>query len=270
MGLVHTVSQTVTFSNGLHRERYIAFFHYMRWKIVFHSASFRKADETVNDTGGGGDGERYKEKLKWQLLPTFVLDGYFGLESAARIWQPPKLQSLRWRTLWFQPRLQVTTANWCFSSLLLGQQRTQSSLSHVGFWPGDEVERRNTPTGIGRLRWEKIHTSLRPVVVLYSECSSLQPPPPPRPSPQLVEDPIHSYITLSDGAFSGLSTWGLNIYLKFVFSSKCRGAPLHLQEDKQGHDHTYPVAPWGFQIQLKFPLKPWKLSNVTGNVGRIW
>ena len=29
-----------------------------------------------------------KEKLKCHLLPTFLLDSYFGLESAERIWQP--------------------------------------------------------------------------------------------------------------------------------------------------------------------------------------
>lgn len=137
MGPVPAVSQTVTFSNGLLAailcilslyELENCFSLCIILSNLFLSASQRRSGShpfkrLMTQRGGWG---ATKEKLKWQLLPTFVLDGCFGLESAARIWQPLNPQPLRWRTLRFQPRLQVTTANWCFSSLLLGQQTTQS------------------------------------------------------------------------------------------------------------------------------------------------
>lgn len=70
-----------------------------------------------------------KEKLKWQLFPTFLLDGYRQSTGKCRAnLATSESRPLRWRTLCGFS----LSYNWCFSPLLLGQQTT-ASLSCNGF-----------------------------------------------------------------------------------------------------------------------------------------
>ena len=58
--------------------------------------------------------------IRWLLG---LLEYWKVPSDSGNLWTPSTKMK---NTVWFLPQLQVTTANWCLGSLLLGQQRTHS------------------------------------------------------------------------------------------------------------------------------------------------
>lgn len=150
------VSEDCTWPLGMDdASLYWAFRQFTRWKIVLHSSasvwvcedrwfglctrvSVRITERkpsvlTVNyrqteKRRETGDDQGKTEMSVASHISIRCLPQYWKVQrESGNLWIPSQLRN----TVWFQPHLQVTTANWCFSSVLLGQQST-SSLSCNG------------------------------------------------------------------------------------------------------------------------------------------